>query len=169
MEFSAETIAIFVIEDQRKIEYRMSVGYAIGDRLYYMQPFVAVLPITGRAMAREQERGLRAMGRLRSGSIEGVMMDFWEWFTFAGTLAGILALSSLWSDRRTSKLLAEMHTATQSTMADMSKGFRDSQQVLGQQMAESTRELAHVLERMDQRADERHREVLNTLEALRRP
>jgi hypothetical protein len=72
------------------------------------------------------------------------------WF---GVLAGaasvaalILGLIGTW---QTTRLQADLHTAMQTTMADIAKGFRESQQSLGQ-----------ILERMDQRADDPSRPEL---------
>jgi hypothetical protein len=84
-------------------------------------------------------------------------MTGWEWF---GVIAGGASVASLpvaivlgWFGKRTA---VEIHTATQSTLADLGKGFRESQQSLGQ-----------ILERMDQRADERHREMMQAIQALK--
>jgi hypothetical protein len=84
-------------------------------------------------------------------------MSWWEWF---GVIAGGASVASLpvavvlgWFGKRTA---IDIHAATQSTLADISKGFRESQQTLGQ-----------ILERMDQRADERHREVIEVIRTLK--
>jgi len=79
------------------------------------------------------------------------------WF---GVLAGaasvgglVLGLIGTWQTKR---LQADSHTATQTTLADIAKGFRESQQSLGQ-----------ILERMDQRADDRQREMIQAIQALK--
>jgi uncharacterized membrane protein YccC len=98
-------------------------------------------------------------------------MSFWEWLTFAGTLASILGLFGFWSDRRTTKLITSIHTATQSTLGDMNKGFRESQDQMAkilERMDQRQDGMAQILERMDQRADERHRDTISAIEALRR-
>ena len=80
------------------------------------------------------------------------------WF---GVLTGAASVGSLlhgWiSGRQLGRLQANIHTATQATLQDMRKGFSESQERLGQ-----------ILERMDQRADERHREALEAIAALKR-
>jgi cytochrome oxidase assembly protein ShyY1 len=79
------------------------------------------------------------------------------WF---GVLAGaasvaalILGLIGTWQTKR---LQADIHMATQTTLGDLAKGFRESQQSLGQ-----------ILERMDQRADDRQREMIQAIQALK--
>jgi hypothetical protein len=80
------------------------------------------------------------------------------WF---GVLTGAASIGSLlhgWiSGRQLGRLQADIHAATQSTLTDIRKGFSDSQERLGQ-----------ILERMDQRADERHREAIEAIAALKR-
>jgi hypothetical protein len=81
-----------------------------------------------------------------------------------GILASILGvfialgsvLQALILGRTTTRLQADIHAATQATLRDMRKGFTESQERLGQ-----------ILERMDQRADERHREVISAIQALK--
>jgi hypothetical protein len=84
-------------------------------------------------------------------------MSGWEWFAVIAAGASVaslpVALVLGWFGKRTA---VDIHSATQSTLADISKGFRESQERLGQ-----------ILERMDQRADERHREVVEAIQALR--
>jgi hypothetical protein len=89
-------------------------------------------------------------------------MSALEWFA---VIAGGASVASLpvalvlgWFGKRTA---VDIHAATQSTLADISKGFRESQEHLGES-------LGHILERMDQRADERQREMQQVIEALRR-
>jgi hypothetical protein len=84
-----------------------------------------------------------------------------EWFA---VIAGGASVASLpvaivlgWFAKRTA---FDIHTATQPTLADISKGFRESQEHLGHS-------LGQILERMDQRADERHREVIQAIQALK--
>jgi hypothetical protein len=50
----------------------------------------------------------------------------------------------------------DIHAATQLTLTDLRKGFSESQERLGQ-----------ILERMDQRADERQREMIQVLQTLK--
>jgi hypothetical protein len=109
-------------------------------------------------------------------------MTGFEWFAvIAGgaSVAGLpLALILGWFAKRT---VAAIHTATQSTLADIAKGFRESQQALGEttktvgqgvqqlgQMLEGMdRRWQQAFERMDQRADERHREMIQAIQALK--
>jgi hypothetical protein len=92
------------------------------------------------------------------------MPDFFN--TAAGTasiIGGIVTLGAVlhaWiTSRSTRALQADIHTALQVSLTDMRKGFTESQERLG-----------HILERMDARtermnqlAEERHREVLQRL------
>jgi hypothetical protein len=85
-------------------------------------------------------------------------MTWLEWFA---VIAGGASVASLpvavvlgWFGKRTA---VDIHRATQSTLTDLSKGFRESQAQLGQ-----------ILERMDQRADERQREMVAAIQALKR-
>ena len=123
------------------------------------------------------------------------------WF---GVLTGAVSIAALiqglvgtWQMRT---LQVDVHTATQLTLSDMAKGFRESQEALGRAIAESQQALGRaitesqqalgraitesqqalgraisesqqalgqILERMDQRAEERHREALQVIQALR--
>jgi hypothetical protein len=91
-------------------------------------------------------------------------MTGWEWF---GVIAGGASVASLpvaivlgWFGKRTA---VDIHAATQLTLMDLRKGFSESQERLGQTMAG----LGQILERMDERADERHREVIQVIQALK--
>ena len=72
--------------------------------------------------------------------------------TAIGTAASIMGVVLAWSSRYTNRLIREVHDATEHTLA----GMRESTQ---QQHADA---LA-ILERMDVRAEERHREVITRL------
>jgi hypothetical protein len=73
----------------------------------------------------------------------------------AASVAGLVfGLVGAWQTKR---LQADSHAASQVTLGDLAKGFRESQQSLGQ-----------ILERMDQRADERQREMIQAIQALKR-
>jgi hypothetical protein len=86
----------------------------------------------------------------------------WEWFNGGAGAASIVGLivtiGSVISGWHLKRLLADIHASTQLTLTNMRKGFTESQERLGQ-----------ILERMDQRADERHRETITAIETLRRP
>jgi hypothetical protein len=80
------------------------------------------------------------------------------WFGVLTGAASVAALiHGLVTARQTARLQVDIHAATQLTLTDIRKGFSDSQERLGQ-----------ILERMDQRADERHREALEAIAALKR-
>jgi len=87
------------------------------------------------------------------------------WFGVLAGAASVAALVFGWlSQRQTTRLQADIHASTQTTLADIAKGFKEGQQALG----EAVTGLGQVLERMDQRADERHRDVVQLLETWRR-
>jgi hypothetical protein len=90
-------------------------------------------------------------------------MSGWEWVGFAGTLASILGLFSWVGDRRARQDRHAIHTATQQTLKDMQKGFQESQERLGQILERMDQGWREAMERMDRRADERHREVMGRL------
>jgi hypothetical protein len=89
-----------------------------------------------------------------------------EWFNTGAGAASIVGLivtigaiiQAMITGRSTRRLQADIHASTQLALADMRKGFTESQERLGQ-----------ILERMDQRADERHRDTITAIETLRRP
>jgi hypothetical protein len=92
-----------------------------------------------------------------------------------GVLAGAASLGGLVMGYMTGRQLkgpqADIHVATQSTLADLGRGFRETQERLAQMVtgiSEGQQRLGAILERMDQRADERHRELVQVIEALRR-
>jgi molecular chaperone GrpE (heat shock protein) len=110
-------------------------------------------------------------------------MSALEWFA---VIAGGASVASLpvalvlgWFGKRAA---VDIHTATQSTLADISKGFRETQQALsettktvgqgvqqlGQILTQMDQHWREAFERMDHRADERHREVVEAIQALRR-
>jgi uncharacterized membrane-anchored protein YhcB (DUF1043 family) len=74
--------------------------------------------------------------------------------SIAGLLTGLLGM------RQTNKLIVNVHTATQQTLTDLAKGFRETTEAMDRRHVESA-------ERMDQRADERHREVIQAIQALK--
>jgi hypothetical protein len=80
------------------------------------------------------------------------------WFGVLASAASVAALVfglvGTWQPKR---LQADIHAATQVTLGDLAKAFRESQQSLGQ-----------ILERMDQRADERQREMVQAIQARQR-
>ena len=80
----------------------------------------------------------------------------------AASVAGLVfGLVGAWQTKR---LQADIHAATQLTLTDMRKGFQESQERLGQILERMDART----ERMDQRADERHREVIEAIQALKR-
>ena len=83
----------------------------------------------------------------------------------ASVAALVFGLVGAWQTKR---LQADIHAATQLTLGDLAKGFRESQQSLGQMMHESQQSLGQILDRMDQRADERQREMIQAIQALKR-
>src|SRR5262245_24060537 len=93
-----------------------------------------------------------------------------------GASIGISALLQAWLLGRAAKSFhADVHTATQHTLIDMRNGFSESQQTLGQilerldgRLAQADQRWQEAFERMDQRADERHREMGQLIETLRR-
>jgi hypothetical protein len=86
------------------------------------------------------------------------------WFGVLTGAASVAALiHGLITARQTTRLQADILAATQATLTDIAKGFKEGQQALGQAVTG----LGQVLERMDQRADERHREALDMIKALR--
>jgi hypothetical protein len=91
-------------------------------------------------------------------------MTFNEWGIVAsiiGAAIGVSALLQAWLLGRVAQAFhGDVHTATQRTLTDLAKGFRESQERMDQRWQEA-------FERMDQRADERHREVLQALQALK--
>jgi hypothetical protein len=80
-------------------------------------------------------------------------MSFWEWFTLIAGAASLISLaiglSSLWNGRATRAVMRTLHQETQRTLVQMDSHWREA------------------WERMDQRADERHREVVQAIQALR--
>ena len=95
-------------------------------------------------------------------------MTGWEWFA---VIAGGASVASLpvalvlgWFGKRTA---VDIHTATQLTLTDMRKGFEASQERLGQMLTQMDGHWREAFERMDQRADERHREVIQAIQALK--
>ncbi len=90
------------------------------------------------------------------------------WF---GVLAGAASVAGLLmavvGGRQTTRLQADIHAATQLTLTDMRKGFSESQQMLGQILTQMDQHWQQAVERMDMRADERHREVIQVIQALK--
>jgi hypothetical protein len=73
-------------------------------------------------------------------------MSFWEFFAVVASAASIIslaiAISSIFNGRATRRVVREINTGMEER-------------------------LTRVLERMDQRADERHREVIQVIQTLR--
>ena len=91
-------------------------------------------------------------------------MTFTEWGIVASIIGASIGISALLQtgllSRSARHFHADIHAATQSTLADLGKGFRESQERMDQRWREA-------FERMDQRADERHRETIQAIQALR--
>jgi DNA anti-recombination protein RmuC len=92
----------------------------------------------------------------------GILASILGVFIALGSIAQALILG-----RTTTRLQADIHTATQATLADLGKGFRETQQQLGQTLERMDQGWREAFERMDQRADERHREVISAIQALK--
>lgn len=93
-------------------------------------------------------------------------MTGWEWVGFAGTLASILGLFSWLGDRRARVDRHAIHTATQQTLTDLQKSSTRGHEALAlgnQALADAVRHLGDIVERMDQQAEARHREVIDRL------
>jgi DNA anti-recombination protein RmuC len=90
------------------------------------------------------------------------------WF---GVLAGATSVAALIhglvTSRQTTRLQDDIHAATQAMLTDLGKGFRETQQQLSQTLERMDERWREAFERMDQRADDRHREVLQALQALK--
>jgi hypothetical protein len=93
----------------------------------------------------------------------------WEWFNTGAGAASIVGLivtiGSVISGWHLKRLQADIHASTQLTLTDIRKGFAESQQAIAQTVSH----LGDILDRMDRRADERHRETITAIETLRRP
>jgi hypothetical protein len=93
----------------------------------------------------------------------------WEWFNTGAGAASIVGLivtiGSVISGWHLKRLQADIHASTQLTLTDMRKGFTESQQAIAQTVSH----LGDILDRMDQRADQRQRETITAIETLRRP
>jgi hypothetical protein len=97
------------------------------------------------------------------------------WFGVLTGAASVAALiHGLITARQTTRLQADIHAATQSTLGDMRKGFSETQARLGDILARMDdrqermdQHWREAFERMDQRADERHREVISAIQALK--
>ncbi len=85
----------------------------------------------------------------------GILASILGVFMALGSIAQALILG-----RSTTRLQADIHAATQATMADLGKGFRESQERMDERWREA-------FDRMDQRADERHREIVSAIQALK--
>ena len=98
-------------------------------------------------------------------------MTFNEWGIVAsiiGAAIGVSALLQAWLLGRAAKAFhGDVHTATQLTLTDMRKGFSESQDRLGQILEGMDQRWQEAFERMDQRADERHREALQLIQTLK--
>ena len=98
-------------------------------------------------------------------------MTGFEWFA---VIAGGASVASLpvaivlgWFVKRTA---VDIHAATQLTLTDLRKGFSESQERLGEAVTgigQGVNQLGAILERMDQRADERQREMIQVLQTLK--
>jgi len=84
-------------------------------------------------------------------------MSFWELFAALASAASIIslaiALSSVFNGRATRRVVRDVASETQAATRDLLR-----------EMQSETRAL---FERMDQRADERHREVIQAIQTLR--
>ena len=80
-------------------------------------------------------------------------MPFWELFTALASAASIvsfaIAISSVFNGRATRRVVRGMSSDTQALIREMQS------------------EMRALFERMDQRADERHREVIQAIQTLR--
>jgi hypothetical protein len=85
----------------------------------------------------------------------GILASILGVFIALGSIAQALILG-----RSTTRLQADIHAATQLTLVDMRKGFTESQERMDQHWREA-------FERMDRRADERHQEVIQAIQALK--
>jgi hypothetical protein len=92
----------------------------------------------------------------------GILASILGVFIALGSIAQALILGG-----STARLQADIHAATQSTLADLGKGFRETQQQLGQTLERMDDRWREAFERMDQRADARHREVLQAIQTLK--
>jgi hypothetical protein len=94
----------------------------------------------------------------------------WEWFNTGAGAASIVGLivtigaiiQAMMTGRSTRRLQADMHASTPLTLTDMRKGVTEGQERIDTHGREA-------FERMDQRADERHRETVTAIDTLRRP
>jgi hypothetical protein len=100
----------------------------------------------------------------------------WEWFNTGAGAASIVGLivtiGSVISGWHLKRLQADIHASTQLTLTDMRKGFSESHEHLAasqKAIAEAVSGIGQILERMDQRADERHRDTITAIDTLRRP
>jgi hypothetical protein len=91
------------------------------------------------------------------------------WFGVLTGAIGVSALLQAWLLGRSARQFhADVHAATQATLADMRKGFTESHDRLGQMLARMDDCWREAFERMDRRADERHRDVIEAIAALKR-
>lgn len=98
-------------------------------------------------------------------------MTFWEFFGALASSASIvslaLALSSLYNGRATRRLIREMGGETQTRLDRAQELIAQGDTHTQDLIARLHTETLAVLERIDQRADERHREVIEAIRALR--
>jgi hypothetical protein len=84
----------------------------------------------------------------------------WEWFNTGAGVASIVGLivtiggviQALITGRSTRRLQADIHAATQTTLTDLGKGFRESQERMDQRWHAA-------FERMDRAAEQRQTEL----------
>ena len=96
----------------------------------------------------------------------------WEWFNTGACAASIVGLivtigaimQATITGRATRRLQADIHAATQATMADIAKGFRDSQSELGKILERMDERWRETFERLDQQAEERYRDLRGRLD-----
>jgi hypothetical protein len=97
----------------------------------------------------------------------------WEWFNSgagAPSIVGlIVTIGSVISGWHLKRLQADIHASTQLTLTDMRKGFTESQERLDQTLERIDTHWREAFERMDRRADARHRETITAIDTLRRP
>lgn len=109
-------------------------------------------------------------------------MSFWELFTALASAASIvsfaIAISGVFNGRATRRVVREMTGDTQnlirSGQEDTRALLRETQNLIQSNQAdtrallqEMQSEARALFERMDQRADERHREVIEAIRTLR--
>jgi hypothetical protein len=99
----------------------------------------------------------------------------WEWFNTgagAASMVGLIVtiggiIQAIITGRSTRRLQADIHASTQLTLIDMRKGFTESHERLAESqkaIAEAVGGIGKILDRMDQRAEERYRDLRGRIE-----